>query len=178
MPTGTGMAPPGRFPPEPSDAIPDAEQLLVQSIINRDGTSLVTSSTSKSRRNMAPLNLMMGLVGLACLSGVIAAGPLNAPSFVTVPLVVALIASMIFMFFTRKSDEYTLSLWSSGANAAFAVIVIWMLMGPFFEGVYDGFNSVRHGTDTEMDFPIAAGSYIAILAFYLTFNIKRLTGAI
>ncbi|MDE1466689.1 hypothetical protein [Aurantiacibacter sp. D1-12] len=89
----------------------------------------------------------------------------------------SLIAILTFMWFTRKSDEYTLSLWSSGANAAFAAIVLWMLFAPFLEGVYDGFNSAHSGSESELDFPHEAGGFVALLAFYLTFNIKRLTGS-
>ncbi|RJY08510.1 hypothetical protein D6201_03280 [Aurantiacibacter aquimixticola] len=81
--------------------------------------------------------------------------------------------SLIAQFLTRKSDEYTLSLWSTAANAAFAITIAWLFLPPFFEGFYDGLR----GNDSGQDIPTDGAPYAALLAFYITFNIKRLTGA-
>jgi cytochrome bd-type quinol oxidase subunit 2 len=131
-------------------------------------------TSAKQRKNRAPLNLLMGIIGLLAIMAVIPARMMDAPPYTAAPFVLALIINLSVMFATRKSDEYTLGLWSAGANAAFAVIVAWMLFAPFLEGFYDGLT----GNEAGMNFPAEGGSIAAILAFYLVFNIKRLTGAL
>jgi len=128
---------------------------------------------STTRKNRAPLNLSMGIVGLIATLVVGASYIADAQTWLKALSVIAMLLSLAVMFATRKSDEYTLGLWSAGANAAFAVIVLWMLFAPFFEGFYDGLT----GNESGQDFPAEGGSMIAVLAFYLVFNIKRLTGA-
>ncbi len=134
--------------------------------------------STKTRKNRAPLNLLMGAVGLAAIIALLLAAALDAATYLVVPIVLLLLASLLIMFLTRRSDEYTLGLWSSGANAAFLVIVAFALFAPFIEGVYDGFVGAHEETGGEQDFPAEVASYGAILAFYIVFNIKRLTGAL
>lgn len=133
---------------------------------------------AKPRKNRAPLNLAMGLAGLVGIIALFANIAMDGPMAINVVVVISLLVSLTTMFVTRRSDEYTLALWSSGANAAFAVIVVWLFFAPFIEGVYDGFMSVRADASTEMDLPTEGASAASILAFYVVFNIKRLTGAL
>ena len=93
-------------------------------------------------------------------------------------MVLTLLGSLIVIYATRKSDEYTLALWSAGANAAFLMIVLFGLFSPCFEGVYDGFMAAHDVSNSDLDFPAEAASAGAILAFYIVFNAKRLTGAL
>ena len=136
------------------------------------------TDTGRSRLNRASINLPMGVIGLAALLTVVIATAVDAPGGINVVAVLSLLVSLAVMFVTRKSDEYTLGLWSSGANAAFAVIVLWFLFTPFFEGVYDGYTRAQSGTESVQDFPTEGGSIAALFAFYVVFNFKRLTGAL
>lgn len=133
--------------------------------------------SAKPHKNRASLNLAMGLLGLVTLVAALVAAAFDASTVVTVPLVLTLMGSLIVIYATRKSDEYTLALWSAGANAAFLVIVLFALFAPFFEGVYDGFMGAHDGSSSDLDFPAEAASIGAILVFYTVFNAKRLTGA-
>ena len=81
--------------------------------------------------------------------------------------------SILVMFLSRKSDEYTLSLWSAGANAGFMATVAWLLFAPFLEGFIDGLLARAKG----MDWPAEMGIYVAIATFLITFNWRRLRGA-
>lgn len=137
----------------------------------------MTTSNAKPRKNRAPLNLTMGWVGLVAVTGLVATSAFEAGIAARAIVVVALLVSLATMFATRKSDEYTLGLWSSGANAAFAVIILWFLFAPFLEGVYDGFMQAHEGAEAVQDFPTEGGSIAGIFAFFVVFNIKRLTGA-
>lgn len=138
----------------------------------------MTISSAQPRKNRAPLNLAMGLVGLLAMIVLIAGSAIDGLSVTRIPAALLMIAALAVMFFTRKSDEYTSGLWSSGANAAFAVIVFGFVFAPFLEGVVDGFNQAHDGSEASLDMPLAAVSYLAIFVFFLTFNIKRLTGAL
>ncbi|KLI63909.1 hypothetical protein [Aurantiacibacter marinus] len=135
-------------------------------------------ATVKSRKNRAPLNLAMGLVGLLSVFTIIAAELLALPKAIVPICAAAMIISLAVMFFTRRSDEYTLALWSAGTNAAFAAIIGWLIIGPFAAGVMEGFNAAHEGREAERNFSYAAGSGFSIIAFYVVFNIKRLTGAL
>lgn len=130
-------------------------------------------TTATPRKNGAPLNLTMGWVGLLAsvvfATAAIADGNALWPKFVAILVPISLIS----MFATRKSDEYTLSLWSTAANAAFAVTIAWLFLVPFLEGFYDGLS----GSESGQNIPVDGAPYAALLVFYLTFNIKRLTGA-
>ena len=134
-------------------------------------------NTATPRKNRAPLNLAMGWIGLAGTVAMSLAHALDWPMTLRVISVLTVLTSLATMFFTRKSDEYTLGLWSSGANAAFALIVAMLIFGPFVEGVYDGYMQAHDGTERERDITGDSAPYLALLAFYLTFNVKRLTGA-
>lgn len=81
--------------------------------------------------------------------------------------------AILVMFTTRKADEYTESLWSAGANAGFMAAVSWLLLAPFVEGVWDGLTA----NENRMEWPTDIGVYIAISAFLVAFNWKRLRGA-
>ncbi len=135
-------------------------------------------ASPKPRKNRAPLNLAMGLVGLLSVLASMAASLFSLPKGIVTICAVLMIASLAVMFFTRRSDEYTLSLWSAGTNAAFAAIIGWLIIGPFAAGVVEGFNAAHEGREAANNFSYAAGSGFSLLAFYLTFNIKRLTGAL
>ena len=130
-------------------------------------------TTATLRKNRAPLNLTMGWLGLVAsvvfVTAAIAESDALWPSFVAILIPISLIA----MFATRKSDEYTISLWSTAANAAFAVTIAWLFLVPFLEGFYDGLS----GSESGQDIPVDGAPYAALLVFYLTFNVKRLTGA-
>ncbi|MGB3167376.1 MAG: hypothetical protein WBA68_11435, partial [Alteraurantiacibacter sp.] len=94
----------------------------------------------KFRTNRAPLNLTMGWIGLAA-SLVFVAAKIAERDGLWLALVATMIpVSLVTIFATRKSDEYTLSLWSAAANAGFAVTIAWMFLVPFLEGVYDGLS--------------------------------------
>jgi len=119
----------------------------------------------------------MGVVGLIAIVALMANMAGEFLPAINVMAVIVLLISLVTMFFTRRSDEYTQGLWSSGANAAFAVIVAWLFVAPFVEGVCDCYMSVRSGALTEMDLPTEGASAVSVLAFYLVFNIKRVAGA-
>ena len=131
-------------------------------------------NTATPRKNRAPLNLAIGWLGLAAAVAAIAArtADLPSPAFGICVLLVAV--ALAVMYLTRKSDEYTLSLWSSATNGAFATILVWMLAAPAIEGFVDGLLGIENG----QDFPSQAAPLAAILVFYAIFNIKRLTGAL
>ncbi len=132
--------------------------------------------TNKASRkeNRAQINLAMGLVGLIAICSLLAMKATDSVQDLTILPALAMVISLGIMFATRNSDEYTQGLWVAGANAAFILIVFWVIFLPFVEGFYDG---VR-GDEGGMDFPADLGGYVAICAFFLTFNIKRLTGAL
>ena len=126
-----------------------------------------------TRRNLAPLNLGMGIAGLVAIA-ILAVAEINPlPRTLVVIAFVVVLFALPAMFFTRKSDEYTLSLWSSATNAAFAAIILWLVAAPGLEGMIDGLFGIENG----QDFPDRGAATFSILIFFLTFNIKRLTGA-
>ncbi|WP_133303927.1 hypothetical protein [Aurantiacibacter aquimixticola] len=129
--------------------------------------------TTKPRKNRASLNLTMGWLGLLATIVFVAARVADSEALWTSFVGFFVPLSLIAQFLTRKSDEYTLSLWSTAANAAFAITIAWLFLPPFFEGFYDGLR----GNDSGQDIPTDGAPYAALLAFYITFNIKRLTGA-
>ncbi len=135
----------------------------------------------KTRKNRAPLNLAMGIVGLAALVTITVSTAMEMPVAVTSIGILVFFISLITMFFTRNSDEYTAQLWVSAANAAFIVMVLWLFLGPFIAGIVEGYNAAHEGRDAN-EAPIyalvVAGSGVSLFAFFLTFNIKRLTGAL
>ena len=130
-------------------------------------------NTASPRSNRAPLNLAMGWVGLVAAIAAVVGHLAGLGSGFFGICVLAVAASLVLMYATRKSDEYTLSLWSSATNAAFAMILVWMLAAPAIEGFFDGLLGIENG----QDFPSQAAPLASILAFYLVFNVKRLTGA-
>ena len=132
----------------------------------------------KSRKNRAPLNLAMGLVGLLAILLVIVAAGAGWPVVIVVLGLFTVMLSLATMFFTRKSDEYTLGLWSTSANAAFATVIFFALFAAFGEAFYVGFMQAHEGIERERLLDGDFAAIAAILAFYLTFNIKRLTGAV
>ena len=135
-------------------------------------------TTSKApSRNRAPLNLAMGLVGLACVVVLTVNGIFEWTDALAIPLGLLIFLVLVVMYFTRRSDEYTLELWSAGANAAFGVMLLSLILGPFVYGISEGFNAAHEGREAEFDFPWSLVPSLAIMAFFLTFNIKRLTGA-
>lgn len=139
------------------------------------------TTAGKKKKNRAPLFLNMGLVGFASLLTIMGLAVADLQNAVTIIAVLAMIGSLIVMFFTRNSDEYTAELWLSGANAAFISIVAWLLIGPLIMGFMEGYNAAHEGRDStkpEFDKLYAASSTIALFAFYITFHIKRLTGAL
>ena len=136
------------------------------------------TATTKPRKNRAPLNLAMGLVGFVCLIGTAIAASLDADKGVVYVLALGFLIALAIMFATRKSDEYTLALWSTGANAAFAVMVAFLFLGPVVEGFFDGVFEGLFEEPTEQDLTPAAASVIGVFAFFITFNFKRLTGSL
>ncbi|APE28719.1 hypothetical protein BMF35_a1890 [Aurantiacibacter gangjinensis] len=86
----------------------------------------------------------------------------------------ALIVVIPTLWSTRKSDEYTLQLWTAGANAAFATCLFFFFFLALAQGTADAFpeweaNFIEF-TDHAFD--------LTLLAFFLAFNIKRFTGAL
>lgn len=132
----------------------------------------------KTRKNRAPLHLAMGVVGLIAICTFAGVHTADGPAGIKVAATLTLLVSLGTMFVTRRSDEYTLGLWSAGANAAFAVIVVSMLFAPFLEGLYDGFTEALADTQEVQDFSADAGGIGAILAFFIVFNVKRFIGAL
>lgn len=132
--------------------------------------------TTRSRRNRAPLNLAMGVVGLLATAALLAAYTLEWHMGFRILSVLTLLVSLAVMFATRRSDEYTFGLWSAGANAAFFVIVALLVFGPFIEGVIDGFMQSQDAVERKMDLSSDIGGYGALLAFFTVFNLKRLRG--
>ena len=132
---------------------------------------------TKPRKNRAQLNLAMGLVGLG---GMIALTLVGLMDWYTGWLALSLLlvtTALVVMFFTRKSDEYTLGLWSAGANAAFATVIVVALFGTFAEAVYHGFMEAHDAVRREREVDGDLAAILALYAFFLTFNIKRLLGA-
>ena len=82
------------------------------------------------------------------------------------------VLSIIVMFTTRNSDEWIASLWSAGANAGFMAAMAWLLFLPFAEGFFDGLL----GNDRQQDLPTNLASYVAMGAFLVAFNLKRIRG--
>ena len=132
---------------------------------------------AKPKKNRAPLNLLMGLVGLVaiCLSVVAANLEWRAPVQLLSMFIVMI--SLTTMFLTRKSDEYTLGLWSTSANAAFATVIFVVLFGAFGEAIYDGIMVAIYQVEHEREVDGDLAAILALYAFFLTFNIKRLLGA-
>ena len=126
-----------------------------------------------SRKNRAPLNLAMGWVGLLATIVVIASHALEWPMAVRALSMMVLLGSMIVMLLTRRSDEYTFELWSGAATAAFLVFVVLTLFQPFFTGVYDG---ILASSERTLEISDDLAQFVTLLAFYLTFNVKRLRG--
>ncbi|GGD51668.1 hypothetical protein GCM10011411_09380 [Aurantiacibacter arachoides] len=116
----------------------------------------------------------MGIVGLLGIAFVGFAELTGLPRLYVNAAALVLIVSLPIMFFTRKADEYTLSLWSSGTNAAFAIVIVWLVGAPAIEGFFDGLFGIEGG----QDFPDRGASVAALFAFYLAFNGKRLLGAL
>lgn len=132
----------------------------------------MTEATGK-KKNRATLNLHMGWVGLVGLVGTLAGKLLSPDASWPVFFIIGMVAALFTVFLTRKSDEYTLSLWTSSVNVGFIVLIFGVIFFPFLEGFYDGLTGDERG----QDFPSDGVSYVSILAFFLTFNIKRLTGS-
>ena len=44
------------------------------------------------------------------------------------------LATVLYVFFRRKTDEFTLAMWQSGATYAFFAAVLWLLIGGWVEG--------------------------------------------
>ncbi|MFL0356654.1 hypothetical protein ACI5KX_09235 [Erythrobacter sp. GH1-10] len=82
------------------------------------------------------------------------------------------VLSIVFMFTTRNSDEWIASLWSAGANAGFFAAMAWLIVLPFAEGFYDGLT----GNESGQDLPADLASYVALGAFLVGFNLKRIRG--
>ncbi|MBH5322662.1 hypothetical protein [Aurantiacibacter sediminis] len=141
----------------------------------------MAATSPKPKKNRASLNLNMGIVGFASLIGLTAASALDAHEGIPVVLVLILVASLATMFFTRKSDEYTEQLWISGANAAFIMLVLWIFIAPAVAGFVEGYSAAHEGREADaepqFDMLYAAGSTFSLYAFFITFHIKRLTGA-
>ena len=131
------------------------------------------ANNSPKRKNRAPLNLLMGALGL------VATAILMLQSFTAIPDPLRLISGITVliavptMFFTRKSDEYTLQLWSTAANAAFAVTIFFF----FGLALVQGFLNAHDGDSASRTLDTADIMDFTILSFFLAFNIKRLTGA-
>ncbi|QUL38754.1 hypothetical protein [Erythrobacter sp. JK5] len=82
------------------------------------------------------------------------------------------VLSLVVMFTTRNSDEWIASLWSAGANAGFFAAMAWLLILPFAEGAYDGLLA----NERRQDLPTDLASFVAMGAFLVAFNLKRLRG--
>ena len=132
---------------------------------------------TKPRKNRAPLNLAMGLIGLGGMIAMTVVGLLDVNTGWLALCLLVVSAAIAIMFFTRKSDEYTLNLWSAAANAAFATVVIVALFGTFAEAVYHGFMEAHDAVRREREVDGDLAAILALYAFFLTFNIKRLLGA-
>lgn len=124
-------------------------------------------------RDWAKIHLNFGIFAIPCLFLLILAriGVIDRDFGMVGVTFTAL--SILIMFLTRKSDEYTLSLWSAGANAGFMAMVVWLLFVPFLEGFADGLLGRAQG----MFWPTDMGIYVAIGVFLFTFNWRRLRAA-
>ncbi|KLE35508.1 hypothetical protein [Aurantiacibacter luteus] len=130
-------------------------------------------NTIKRRRDWASVNLNLGIVGLLGIAMLVIAAFHPLPRSLVIAATVCLVVSLPVMFFTRKTDEYTLSLWSTATNAAFATIIAWLVAAPGIEGFIDGLFGIENG----QDFPERGAAAASLFAFFVVFNIKRLTGA-
>lgn len=136
---------------------------------------------AKPRKNRAPLNLAMGIVGLVALIGMTVSSAMDFHSGISTLCLLVFVTSITTMFFTRNSDEYTAGLWVSATNGAFIMLVAWLFIGPFLAGVIEGFNAAHEGREAskaQANELLAAGTSFSLFAFYIIFNIKRLTGAL
>lgn len=118
------------------------------------------------------LHLAMGHVVTIATLVVIAAGFDLVPRAIAMVAALGAMIALIFMFATRRSDEWVASLWSAGASAGFLGAIGWLLFAPFIEGVIDGIR----GDEAAQDLPAAAASIVALACFALAFNLKRLRG--
>lgn len=80
--------------------------------------------------------------------------------------------SVIIMYATRGSDEWIAALWSAGASAGFVGAMAWLVLAPFVEGFYDGLT----GNESGQDLPASTASVVALAAFVLALNLKRIRG--
>lgn len=118
------------------------------------------------------IHLVMGhVVTLSTVIVVAAAADLLARPVAAAAALAAMVA-LVAMLATRKADEWVASLWTAGASAGFLGAIGWLLFAPFIEGFLDGLRGDQAG----QDLPAAAASIIALAAFALAFNLKRLRG--
>ncbi len=127
--------------------------------------------------NKASVFMASSSVGFASI-GVVLFSALDAiPASVSIAAGLVSVAACWVMLFTRNADEYTRGLWTSGASTAFAIMLILFLAIPFLEGVYDGFNDARNGTDdAERDVSAILTIAAAIAGFYIGLFYKRFWG--
>lgn len=126
-----------------------------------------------------------------------AGGPILIPSLFIALLFAYIIAetySVFAMFFRRKTDEFTLSMWHMGTSWAFFAAIVWLLLGVWVEAAFLGADvsaafeahqaAQEQGLDVgEFDPPIQEDSVIdrfsvqvILLAFFAGCQFKRLRG--
>lgn len=101
------------------------------------------------------------------------------PIWPFLPLLVmlpALMWSIAYMFFRRKTDEFTLAMWHSGVTVAFFVVIAWSVFGIMVESTIEGY--LQGDSNEEVSFGIVDNwdSEIILLGYYAGFHFKRFTG--
>ena len=101
------------------------------------------------------------------------------PTWAFLPLLLmlpALMWSVAYMFFRRKTDEFTLAMWHSGVTVAFFVVIAWSIFGIMVESTIEGYLQGDSGTEVSFDIVDNWDSVIILLGYYVGFHFKRFTG--
>lgn len=126
-----------------------------------------------------------GTIALIAVFGIAALfygpdGELDAPSWL-VPIIMIVVftvmGSFAYMFFRRRTDDFTLGMWHSGATMAFLAIIAWSLFGLIIEGMIEG--AMRNPSEVRPhEERVVSGltTEIALTAYFVGFHFKRFKG--
>lgn len=127
--------------------------------------------TAEKRAELYMVSAHMGTIALV---GLLAAVLFEWPDLVRGLFVGVLLVGVVPLFWRRLRDEYIEGLWNRGTSFAFVAVILWFLLAPFAEGVFDGLV----GNERGLDLPQTGAAIFALAGFYTGFQLERLRGAV